>query len=350
MREHDDGGGRPKVVPEKIIELGSQSHQAQEEPFKSAVFETSFDDKAASNSPKWTNPFAAQGLVSVILLVLGFMTLWVMSQVVAFSRDLLNWPWLLRAPTLVLVALLLSYMAFHSWRFWRAFKSLRIQRQLSLKDLDQLERRKDLQTQSIKHYRQAIGHYLKDYDFKNADLCKRLVAVGFSDETLLQLESTQRRLLEGEWADSQTWLEFYLQQFQKIVDQIASERIRKTSLRIGIASASCPQKTLDLLIVLGGSLQLNADLCTIYRLKLGRVGLFGLLIRSFRNSFIAMNLEDVSDHFIDQMTDHWKEHASGFASHLGTLIGTRLAEGGANALLLARLGHCAKKQLQPLKA
>jgi uncharacterized membrane protein YcjF (UPF0283 family) len=346
MREEDDGGGRPQIIPETMNLDESQLESSAEQVPDFAKPENL---KSDSQPLKWANPLAYPATWSLFVLIIGFMTLWVLSQLIQFSRDLLTWPWALRLPALAILAGLMIMIAYHGFRLWQSFRKLKTQRQLSLSDLDELDDRRELQSENLKQYRQQIKVVLKAYDFKDNKLKKKLVDLGFHDRDFLSLEKSKTKLLEAEWPDSQTWLNTYLKEFQSIIDEKAHERIKKTAFRIGLASASCPQKALDVLIVLGGSLQLNADLCMIYRLKLGRIGLMSLLIRSFRNSFIAMNLEDVSDHLMDQWTDQWKEHASGLASYLGKVIGTRLAEGGANALLMYRLGQASKKQLQPLR-
>lgn len=346
MREKDDGGGRPQITPET---LDPNESQLEPEKAEHSDFSQSEDFNAEVSTFKWANPLAYPATWSLFVLMSGFMVLWVLSQLVHFTRDLLSWPWALRLPALLVLAALLMLLAYHGFRLWQSFRKLRTQRQLSLNDLDELDDRRELQSENLQKYRQHIKTVLQAYDFSDSTLKKQLAELGFRDFDFLQLEKVQKKLLEAEWPDSQSWLDTYLREFQSKIDEKAHERIKKTAFRIGLASASCPQKFLDTLIILGGSLQLNADLCMIYRLKLGRIGLMSLLIRSFRNSFIAMNLEDVSDHLMDQWTDQWKEHASGLASYLGKVIGTRLAEGGANALLLYRLGQASRRQLQPLR-
>jgi len=100
---------------------------------------------------------------------------------------------------------------------------------------------------------------------------------------------------------------------------------------------------LDSLVVTWGSLNMLGELCTIYNLRLGRLGTTVLLGRVFRNIFIAGILEDAADDAVQLLSNSINESIPG----LGLL--RRPAEGITNGILIRRLGFGARNLLRPCR-
>lgn len=144
--------------------------------------------------------------------------------------------------------------------------------------------------------------------------------------------------------DSREWLRLF-KEFQAMQDAKAREVISAAWKRVAIATAASPWKVVDVLAVVYISTLMVARLARIYNRRTSRHAAFRLVCRWFVGIYIAGELGDAT-----QGATEWACANDLISATFKPLVGFagKIAEGGANAFLVYRLGNRAIAYFRPL--
>lgn len=102
-------------------------------------------------------------------------------------------------------------------------------------------------------------------------------------------------------------------------------------------------------IVLVNSYLLLAELCDIYPVRAGRLGTLRLLLRVGLNTAVSGNLDQQTAVLEDELRESIQDWTTGLVAQAIGKVVAKAAEGGANALLIYRVGRATIRELRPLR-
>jgi uncharacterized membrane protein YcjF (UPF0283 family) len=355
MREKDDGGGRLLVTPLNISPVAAAAKTCAREQDEQA---READHPSEDREPARLLPFFSGTFTVAVVLLGGILTLYLYTQTVVLLGTILTYPDWIKYPALWLLILLVCIVAGAILRLVTSYYRLRRNRQIQFQDLERLNER-ELLEEVLSRKKEAKTHlqnYLRQFDFNDRRFEKSLLGVGMPEEDFHSLAQQRERLLAGDFEDTQRWLEEFRDSFQAVLDRAAEQVITRYMKQIGIATAAVPKGLFDSLIVTWGSINMLRELCEIYNLRLGRLGTFVLLGRTFRNVFIAGQVADVTNFLVQDLSDHIHSGIGVTADALGNIAASaggkilgKASEGLVNALLIRRLGYGARNLLRPCR-
>ena len=232
------------------------------------------------------------------------------------------------------------------------YVKLAVSPRVSLRSLRELDERTTTRAAARRQSALAtsrIEQFLAAYplDARGLEELKRL---GAGSDQLQQLTKSRARLLREHQSLSggANWLHDIDKDFLRMLDDIASRRIKLTAKKVGIATAAAPTGFIDSGIVAVNGFLLVGDLCRIYNLRSDRWSTILILGHLLINLFAAGNMEGVTEGVGDGVADAVADSAGfGIAATAG-LASARAAEGTANGLLTWRLGRVAMRRLRPI--
>lgn len=195
---------------------------------------------------------------------------------------------------------------------------------------------------------QTLHGWLADYELPQ-DTHTQWERLGFTANQLKSLRQTREDLLNPRHGLAVSWIQQCDALFLAALDDIANQRIRRYAQMVGIKTAIAPAGLLDSTIVLVNSYLLLSDLCEIYRVRAGRLGTLRLLLRITLDTIVSGNLDQTTDSIGDSMRDSISEWTGTLVAKGVGMVAAKAAEGGANALLILRLGRAAIRELRPLR-
>lgn len=143
---------------------------------------------------------------------------------------------------------------------------------------------------------------------------------------------------------SDGWL-YLFKDFLRMQDERAKEIIAKTWKMVAIKTAASPWKIIDIIAVVYNSTIMVTRLARLYNRRTTRHAAFRLVCRWFINIYIAGEMGDASQGAVEWASAN--DLISSTYKPLAGLIG-KVAEGGANAFLVYRLGRRAMEYFRPL--
>lgn len=150
--------------------------------------------------------------------------------------------------------------------------------------------------------------------------------------------------LKSEMPDSRGWLVEF-DRLQRMQDERAKEIIGKTWKLVAIKTAASPWKIVDMIAVIYNSTVMITKLAKLYNRRTSSQTAFRLVCRWIINIYIAGEMGEVA-----QGATEWasaNDLISATYKPLAGFIG-KVAEGGANAFLVYRLGCRAMTYFRPL--
>lgn len=295
------------------------------------------------------------GLTSLILGLSALGLLVLASQALSFVSYLAAFPLWLQVIGYVIGGGLSLMAVVCLLRFLRSYFKLEQSPRISLKAMQELSARQQLRQQAAGQLTQARDRLLallQDYPLDSEAGRAQMAALGFSPENLDLLVRNRRQLLDSAADEScESWLNQFNARFVHLLDQAAKRRITRYAWSVGIKTAAAPTGLVDASIVLLNAYQLIGEMCRIYRLRASGIGTASILFRIFVNAFAAARLEQWMDSSAQQIVDSAAQGADGMAAFFKVIsegLLSRLAEGGANAFLLVRLGAAAMHYLRPI--
>ncbi len=296
--------------------------------------------------PSWLKRTCIWGLLAVaavlILLLVG--------QVTTFLSQLKTLPlwsqWLVGA-LLSLVALIVLVLVIKI-----LLLSLKLKRneQINFAVIEALSKREELRNLAYARRVEAVDK-LKDY-LKSFPVQKEeaFLEIGMTRDHFASLARAHKKLLDGSQPlSSDKWLDLYRAGFQLALDETAANIHKSYARRVALKTAISPLPMLDTVIVLGLSLAMVKDMMTLYNLKFGTVAAAYVLVHAIGQAYIAGELQDISESFVDSLNDTVADHVGQVASTITTAIGSKTGEGVANGIMMFRLGKATRKLLQPTR-
>ena len=177
--------------------------------------------------------------------------------------------------------------------------------------------------------------YATDNGFANAD--------GKRDRTVLV--ECLNHLRRGA-SDSRAWLVEF-DRFQSIQDERAKEIIFNVSKHVGLTTAACPWRLLDMITVVYHSTLMITRLAKLYNRQTSRYAAFWLGCHWITNIYVSGIMQDAAQQGIEIAASSLGGLTNFFSKALGAVVG-KSTEGLVNALLVTRLGHCAMAYFRPL--
>lgn len=152
------------------------------------------------------------------------------------------------------------------------------------------------------------------------------------------------RRLQADAADCRGWLAEF-DRLLALQDERAVEIVRRAWQLVAVKTAASPWKIIDMLSVICNSTVMVTRLARLYNRRTSRHAAFRLVCRWFVNICIAGEMGDAA-----QGTVEWASANDLISSTYKPLAGIvgRVAEGGANAFLVYRLGIRARAYFRPL--
>lgn len=286
--------------------------------------------------------------ISLLVATIGLLVLFVIGQVASTVAALSALPQsaqMIFCAALIVVA---GATLFAVWKVAAAFISLRRNRQIQLKGLQELAARQTGRRQANR--RAEEGKRIARGYVEDCPISPKLAEVGFGDEDIKELEGARQRLMDdSRTSGAREWLEEFRNGFQGVLDRVANGRIQYYARRVGLKTAASPNALIDTLVALYCAFMMLTSLARIYNLRLGGMGTTVLLVRVFFNAYLAGQTNELED-----LAGENIQHALGLSEGLwGAIVGkvgAKAATGSLNYFLLCRLGKHAVKLLRPVSA
>lgn len=184
-----------------------------------------------------------------------------------------------------------------------------------------------------------------------SDLQKYAVDNGFAEtgneNDDMPIVDRLRRLkgeLPAHCSGSDGWL-YLFKEFQALQDERAKEIISRTWKLVAIKTAASPWKIVDMIAVIYNSTVMVTRLARLYNRRISGQAAFRLVCRWFVNIYIAGEMGDVTQGAVEWASAN--DLISATYKPLAGFVG-KIAEGGANAFLVYRLGRRAMIYFRPL--
>ncbi len=359
LRPGDSGEDRPPQIPQGLTALSQADHKAladaEELLLQKELREAEellAGESALFGWPTWiTHPL--MGSIAIgMAAVLGLFLFNQVSQALALLGSLQGF-WLYGG--YVGLGILGAGVVYAMLRLVWLYFTLRRNRQLRIKGLEELEKRTKLRwlvNAKLKEAKKQLVVYLNEFPLADGRERKRLIALGLSDDTLMQLARVRERLLDANrWPSDDVWFAEFRDAFQSHLDEAASGRVNYWARRTAVGTAVSPNILTDTMMTLYFSFTMLADLCQIYNLRAGRLGTAVMLTRVFFNAYLAGQIQDMEHMTAEQIQNFVAPHIPASEILLAKVLGkmgAKASGGVINFFLLNRLGKHASRMLRPV--
>jgi uncharacterized membrane protein YcjF (UPF0283 family) len=333
--------------------------QIQEEEAQAFAKERERHAPRSFQLPGWALQAAFLLATSIVVALVAATATWV----IWLSVTIPMLPWPAQWAALILGILIGSGVLFIVLRVIWMFVHFKRSPAPSIKALtalaERMQWRKDLAENHVGKVRTELLNYVAAIPLDTGRHAEQeaLQALGFEERDIARLTETREELLAPSREYShREWVQKYYDDFQKRLDDKASERVKYYMIRVATMTAACPRKSyLDMLIVIYYSSSLVSDIMRIYGVSPGRGAASLIMLRIGFSTFITGSIDSV----LDQVDIHFDPHdhvgADGLLAGLGEGLAsviTPLAKKGAevltNVLLMRRLGNATIRSLQPV--
>lgn len=223
---------------------------------------------------------------------------------------------------------------------------------VSLKGLGVLRQRADNRKQAANDLKTAelhIREFLRNYP-RDEKQIRLLRSVGLSQKTVSTedlLNSIDKQLQIDDGVPDQ-WLETVRARIVLPLDEAATKLIQRTALQVGAATAISPRGSVDALIVLAHSYQMVNDMCRLYGVRPGWLETGFILGQSAVAAALAAGGDQAADMLEERIRQALQDLLGIAAGAIAAKIGTRVAEGTANAMFVRRIGMNLQAYVCPL--
>jgi uncharacterized membrane protein YcjF (UPF0283 family) len=295
---------------------------------------------------------AVLAVLALVLLVIALITL---TQFLVLYNEIRSLPGWVRPIGYLLLATLAILIVYFGARIALLYIRLRVSPRLSLA-ADDLQRRdqvhSDIQEQRLFSARSTLTDYLNDYRFTSGKK-RQLRILEVDPKALDRLESIRHTLIaDRAVSDDQEWIRRYQSEFLGPLDSTAERFTRRMIYRAVVGTAAIPGGTLDTIAVLILSYRLVEGLCTVYNVRAGRWETTVIMTHVMVSLLTASEAEEFGEGVGEQASSlldaSFTTIPSALAGFARPFIG-RAAEGGANGLLLWRLGVRTQRYLRPIQ-
>ncbi len=292
------------------------------------------------------NPFRRLSVSGpLLILILCFALLFLLAQTLPLINQLVLAPAYLRYPGMIVLILLLGGIFYALWQMVRVFRKMRITPRIPLDTLQQLANRAELRCEVNIRLQQAkatLQDFLSNYPLNEGSETMTLLGRYLDAEDLNAFKKNAGILRTGPDGTSEGWLQQYDRQFLCPLDQAARKCIRRYATRVSLKTAALPAG-FDTAVILLNAYLLAKDMCVAYNLRTNGPGTAAVLMRVLFNAFAASRMQDMTEAASEMFFE-----GGGALAGMGRAVGSRLAEGGVNALLFMRLGAAMVRHLRPI--
>lgn len=364
LREGETELGRPPQVPSGLALLSDEDRtRLREMDEEQAAKELAEAELLLASDPSglgWLGWFGTPLVLALLVGSVGLAGLFVSNQVISVLNALASQPEWAQYTGYAGLALFGLCIGYAFLRFAYLYATLRRNRQIQAKGLQELAKRTRLRWLAFAktaEAREQMEQYLKTFPLESEKDRKTLLKLGVADDVQARLRSVRTELLDpAKFASTEQWFARFRESFQGELDAAASARVKYWSSRIWVVTAISPNALVDSGSALFYTFSMLGDLCQIYNLRAGRTGTAVLLGRIFFNAYLAGQgaewekvVEDQYDQlFHEAMNVVGVGVGSNFAGKILGKVGARATTGYLNRVLLLRLGRYAMRLLQPV--
>jgi len=364
LREGGTELGRPPQVPSGLSLLSDDDRRRlrdmDEEQAAKELAEAEMLLAADPSGLGWLGWFGTPLVLAFLVGSVGLAGLFVFNQVISVLNALAaqpEWAQYTGYAGLVLFAACVLYAFI---RFVYLYATLRHNRQVQVKGLQELAKRTRLRWLAFAKSAEAkeqLEGYLKSFPLDLDKDRKAMLKLGVTDEMRAKLRAVRAELLDpAKFASSDQWFARFRDGFQGELDVAAEARVKYWASRIWVVTAVSPNALIDSGSTLFYTFSMLSDLLQIYNLRAGRTGTAVLLGRVFFNAYLAGQgaewekvVEDQYDQlFHEAMNVVGVGVGSNFAGKILGKVGPRATTGYLNRVLLIRLGRYAVRLLRPV--
>lgn len=333
-RSGDNTFGRPiQKVRENIPVNLSMADLEQEEKLTPADETEVFVNPP--ELPRWLSSVSS-GLWLIALFFAGLLGWFLFAQILDTIQKLLQLPWWLQIFGWGLMVFFTFIVVYPLARLYRAYQRLRpLQQQIRMTVL----RTTTASLKKLQQARQAIVAYLQDYEVD--ELADELKKLGISEQNLDKLRTSKKHLLEESPKTTSDWLTEFERDFLKLLDMTAQARIKKYAGQVALKTALSPNALIDTAVVLYNGFSLLRDLCVLYQVRAGQLGMWYLLGLVIFQGYVAGQMENLTESLMENFT----ESATGILG--AKLVSAKIGEATINYLFLQRIGKSMVERLRP---
>lgn len=364
LREGETELGRPPQVPSGLALLSdadrTRLRQMDEEQSAKELAEAEMLIASDPSGLGWLGWFGTPLALAMLVGSVGLAGLFVFNQVLSVLNALASQPEWAQYTGYAGLGLFGFCVLYAFLRFAYLYATLRRNRQIQVKGLEELAKRTRLRWLAFAksaEAREQLESYLKTFPLDTEKDRRVLMKLGISDEIQVKLRAVRTELLDpAKFSSSDQWFSQLRDKFQGELDAVAETRVKYWASRIWVVTAVSPNALVDSGSSLFYTFSMLSDLCQIYNLRAGRTGTAVLLGRVFFNAYLAGQgaewekvVEDQYDQlFHEAMNVVGVGVGSNFAGKILGKVGARATTGYLNRVLLIRLGRYAVKLLRPV--
>lgn len=290
----------------------------------------------------------------LLLLCSGVLGLFIISEAASLYQNIrslpLIWQYIASGAGLVFILLIALVVI----KLFLQLFGLKRSPQINIQALSILEERNDLRELAQRHAQEArleLTTYLNNYPLDNHPL---LYSIGINTATISELESARSDLLNSPHPISAPdWLELFKERFQRPIDRVAKQRIKRYAGKVALGTAASPIGIVDQVVVLYGSLAMIKDILSLYNVRPAFAQSAVVLSRAIMQAYLSGMLGSATESGVDTLSDSYEEWTGElFAGSLtGSLkaVFSKTAEAGLNGFLLWRLGKATIAHVQMLE-
>jgi putative membrane protein len=364
LREGETELGRPPQVPAGLAVLSDEDRkrlrQMDEEQAAKELVEAEMLIASDPTGLAWLGWFGTPLALALLVGSIGLAGLFVFNQVLSVLNALATQPQWAQYAGYAGLALFGFCVLYAFVRFSYLYATLRRNRQVQMKGLEELAKRTRLRWLSFAmsaDAKEQLEAYLKGFPLESEKERRVLMKLGVTDEIQVRLRAARAELLDpAKFASSEQWFARFRNGFQGELDTVAEVRIKYWASRIWVVTAVAPSGLIDSGSTLFYTFSMLADLLQIYNLRAGRTGTAVLLGRVFFNAYLAGQGAEWEKVVEDQYDQLFHEAmgvvgvgvGSNLAGKILGKVGARATTGYLNRVLLIRLGRYAVKLLRPV--
>ena len=309
-------------------------------------------------------------LVLVAVILGSLICLYLYFQIIAFVNMIAAYPSWLLWPLVGILAILLAVTLISIVKLYLRMRGLRVVKQGRTSDVEALLKHKTLIETGTAYQKanekkdeiyEMLLDYIKEYPENIPEMKQEIPEwhdkkndTNDKKTNAKEIEELRNKLARGAHAhahyhNKEAWLNDY-KEFQKKIDQLAEKRLGECARWVGFKTAISPYAVMDMLITVYWSFRLIEDLCTIYNVRLGKVGLLVLFCQVVGAIFLVGKIdeaekyteaafEDLIVKFLDNDTLKWV---------LGK-VAAKAVSGFVNYYIIKRIGKYAMSELKPLR-
>jgi uncharacterized membrane protein YcjF (UPF0283 family) len=293
-----------------------------------------------------TMPLAwLSGIWLGILLFAGIIGWFVFAQILSTIQIITQLPLLVQPIAWGLVIFFSFIIIYPLSRLLLVYRRLKPVRQIQMTRISI----KNMTVQQLQVAKQNLSEYLHAYPLDDNKFIVQLKAMGLSETEQKKLRRTQQELLENSPKTTAVWLQEFEQDFLNPLDEIVKARIQYYAKLLAVKTALSPNALLDMAVVLYNGFSLLRDICVLYQVRIGHLGMMYLLGLIIFQSYVAGQIENHAEGMENWMENVLSDGVLGTTgAKLASLTTSKVGEAAVHYFFLRRIGRSMMSRLRPL--